>query len=53
MSILKSKGSKSIVKRGRWTILNVEEDLIQYVIEYADTNGYTIATALKTLIKKK
>lgn len=38
-------------KRDRWTIVDVDEDLIKRVKEYAKKNGYTTAGALKELVR--
>jgi len=39
-------------KRGRWTVLDVDEHLIRTVKRFAKKNGYTSATALKVLVEK-
>jgi len=38
-------------KRERWTIIDVDEDVILLVKEYAKKNGYTTGRALSELIK--
>lgn len=39
------------MKRSRWTILDVDESVILYVRKYAKKNGYTVAGAVKELIR--
>lgn len=36
----------------RWTIINIEEDVKNTIVEYANENGYTIARSIKELTKK-
>ena len=37
----------------RWTILNVDIELKNYIVLFAKENGVNIATALKMLIRKE
>lgn len=38
--------------RKRWTVLNVDESIIEIVRKFAADNGYTTSKALKELILK-
>jgi len=37
----------------RWTVVNMEISVKDFIIAYAEDNGYTVARALKELTKKE
>lgn len=41
-----------MVKRARWTILDVDEEVIKLAKKYAKKNGYTMGKAIAEIIKK-
>ena len=47
----KNMANKQLKKR--WTIINVEVEIKDSIVAYANDNGYSIARALKELSKKE
>lgn len=43
---------EGVKKHKRWTILNVDADVVDTVKNFATKNGYAIERALKELVKK-
>ena len=39
-----------VLKRKRWTVIDVEDDVVITIKKLADKKGYTVATALKELV---
>lgn len=40
-----------VTKPDRWTILNIDQETKKSIVEYAKFNGFTIARAIKELVK--
>lgn len=44
--------TNGVKKRKRWTVVNIEDETVLAVTEKAKQEGYSVATALKILIRK-
>ena len=36
----------------RWTIINIDEEIKDAIVQYSNDHGYTVASAIKELTKK-